>query len=470
LREPIDCERRFLTPVLRLGRRDHSLVTASFFLEFSLAQTIKTIGRVLPNGDLIEIVRSSRDPRKLSLLHSDGKAVRIDERLKLHGTIYMPIAFKAGFLQALRLPSNVAAFGSAKALIADLTKAIRNFTGLGHHFSRLAAFYFVMTWFHDCLRTAPRLSVFGSPSRAADQFMHLATAFCRHGVLLTSVSPSSLLSLPFSFGLTLLLRQCRVSAPMIQLLDAATKPGYFVPRKGELVQPFSPVVLQSDRPLGESADCAEIELPLWPTRQDPPLLDRDTEETLAEQFQCRLLAFRLANFTQTRNCRFDAPDLSSPMGDTARSLGACFSNDPELQGEIVTLLRASDTHARILRATNHESLAVEALLFHAHEAQGDPGAGVHAGALAKTIEVLSAGRGDPIKISPRAVGDLLRSLDFKTEKLDRKGRGVVLLRDIVTRIHEVASDRQVPSLAEGAPGCAQCQRMQELHAGGGLGS
>jgi hypothetical protein len=439
-------------------------------LEFSLAQTVTTGGLVLPDGQLIEILRGDKGAPKLTLLHFDGKAVRIGEELKLQGRIYRPVKFETSFLEALRLPSNVGAFGPATDLISDLTQAVHNFTGLERHYSRLSAFYFVMTWFCDCLRTAPRLSIFGSPSRAADQFMRLATAFCHHGILLTSVSPSGLLSLPFSFGLTLLLRQRQVSTPLMQLLDAATKTGHFVPRKGELVEPFSPVVLQTDKPLHESADCAGIEVPLWPARQDPPLLDRETEEALARQFQCRLLAFRLANFAQTRDSRFVAPNLSSPIGDTARSLGACFSNAPELQEEIVALLQTSDTQARLQRATNHESLAIEALLFHAHEAQGDPSASVHVGALANTIGVLSKGRGHLIKLSPRAGGELLRSLDFKTIRIDRNGRGVVLLKDIVTRVHEVASDRQVPSLAEGAPGCAQCQRMRELPAGGGLRS
>jgi len=435
-----------------------------------VARTVKTLGQILPNGELIEVVRNNKSARTLSFLYFDGKAARIGEKLEVHGTTYIPVEFEASFLEALRLPSKVGAFGPANALVSDLTGAIENFTGLARHFSRLSAFYIFMTWFHDCLRTVPRLSVFGPPSRATDQFMRLAAGFCRHGVLLTSVSPPGLLSLPFSFGLTLLLRQRRVSALMMQLLDAATKTGHFVPRKGQLVEPFSPVVLQMDEPLGESADCPGLDMPLWPARQDPPLLDGETEDTLTEEFQGRLLAFRLANFAQTRKSRFDAPDLSSPLGDTARSLGACFADDPELQSEIVTLLRTSGTHARVLRATSHESLAIEALLFHAHEAQGDPSAGVHVGALANTIKVLSEGRGDPVKLSPRAVGDLLRSLDFQTKKLDRKGRGVVLLTDIVTRVHEVASDRQVPSLAEGAPGCAQCQRMRELHAEGELNS
>jgi hypothetical protein len=440
-----------------------------FFWSFSLAQTVKTSGQVLPNGDLIELLRGSKNPCKLNLLHFDGKVAQISEKLELQGTTYVPTEFEASFLEALLLPSHVDAFGPAKALVADLTSAIQNFTGLEQHYSRLSAFYFVMTWVCDCLRTVPRLSVFGPPSLSMDQFMRLAVVFCRHGVLLSSVSPSNLLSLPFSFGLTLVLRQRRVSASMLQLLDAATKIGHFVPRSGKLVEPFSPVVLQSDRPLGDSTDYVGLDVPLWPTRHDPPLLNLETEETLAEQYQCRLLAFRLVNFAETRKSRFVAPDLSSPIGDTARSLGACFSNDPELQREIVTLLRAADAQARLLRATNKESLAIEALLFHAHEAQGDPGAGVHAGKLAKTMEVLSNGRGAPIKLSARAVGELLRALGFQTKKLDRKGRGVVLLNDIVTRIHEVASDRQVPSVAEGAPGCAQCQRMRELHAGGGLG-
>jgi hypothetical protein len=434
-----------------------------------MAQTVKTEGQILLNGDLLEILRNSKDAGKLTLLHFDGNAPRIGEKLKLHGETYVPLEFGGGFLEALRLPSNVEAFGSAKALVTDLTETIRNFTGLEHHLSRLTAFYFMMTWFCDCLGTAPRLSVIGPPSRAVDQFMRLAAAFCRHGILLASISPSGLLSLPFSFGLTLLLRQRQASAPLMQLLDAATKPGHFVPRNGKFVEIYSPIVLQSDRPLDESTNCTGLDMPLWPARQDPPLLDRETEEALAQQFQSRLLAFRLANFTQTRNSRFDTPDLSSPAGDAARSLGVCFSNEPDLQGEIVSLLRTSDTHARVLRTTTRESLAVEALLFHVHEAQGDLGAGVHVGLLAKTIEVLSTGRGDPIRLSPRAVGQLLRSLNFTTGRLDRNGRGIVLLKDIVARVHEVAWDRQVPSLAQGAPGCAQCQCMREVHAGGGLG-
>jgi hypothetical protein len=196
---------------------------------------VKTSGQALANGDLIEILGGSNGAPKLNLLYSDGKVVRIGDKLKLNGTTYLPVEFEESFLGALRLPSRVAASGPANALVADLARAIQNFAGLGNHFSRLTAFYFLMTWFCDCLRTAPRLSVFGPPSRAADQFMRLAAAFCRHSVLLTSASPSGLLSLPFSFGLTILLRLRRVSPPTLQLLDAATKAGQFVPRKGTFI-------------------------------------------------------------------------------------------------------------------------------------------------------------------------------------------------------------------------------------------
>ena len=46
---------------------------------------------------------------------------------------------------------------------------------------------------------------------------------------------------------------------MIQMLDAATKRGQFVPQNGKLVEPFSPIVLLSDKPLGDLVNRAGIE-------------------------------------------------------------------------------------------------------------------------------------------------------------------------------------------------------------------
>lgn len=420
---------------------------------------LKTAGEVFPDGSMIEILRLSSASPELVLLYSDGKKVLTGKKLKVQGHSYTPVEFEADFLKAVTLPAGVNAYGSAKGLVDDLAKAVQNFTGLEHHFSRLSAFFFVATWFCDCLNIAPRLSVFGPTSRAVDQFMRLAAAFSRHGVLLTGLAPSGLLSLPFELGLTLLLRQSRVSPRMRELLNASKRARHFVMQNGKFVEPFSPVVLQFDKPIDELEG---IGLPVWPRRQNPQLLERETEGKLAEQFQPRLLAFRLANFTPTRKSSFEAPELNSPIGDAARSLGACFSNDPELQAEIVSLLRTYDTHARVVQATNPEALVLEALLFHVHDAKGDRSASVYVGDIAHTIKLICNDRGNPIRLSPRAVGEILGSMGFKTEKLDRYGRGIALLSSIVTRVHELASERQVPSLSQGAPGCAACQHAREV--------
>jgi hypothetical protein len=116
------------------------------------------------------------------------------------------------------------------------------------------------------------------------------------------------------------------------------------------------VVLQLEQPIDNLGLIAGIELPMRVMRGEVPFLDSTAAEAIANEFQSQLLAYRLANLQATRNSNFDPTELTSLVRETARSIGVCFSSDPELQAEIVSLLRNADAHARVLcrlqRASN----------------------------------------------------------------------------------------------------------------------
>jgi hypothetical protein len=205
---------------------------------------------------------------------------------------------------------------------------------------------------------------------------------------------------------------------------------------------------------------AGIELPMRVMRQEVPFLDSTTAEAIAKEFQSQLLAYRLANLQATRNSNFDPTELTSLVRETARSIGVCFSSDPELQAEIVSLLHNADAHARVLSSTCQEAAAVEAMLFLCHEKNGKSNGAIHVGEIAAVLRVLSQGRAEIDIPSPRALGDTLRALGFMTERLDRNGRGIMLCRDIRRRVHETAMNFRVPSLAEGLRGCEDCKLVR----------
>ena len=262
----------------------------------------------------------------------------------------------------------------------------------------------------------------------------------------------------------MILRQPRLSTPLRQALDAATNADHFVSWKGRLVKPFSPIIVYTDSFGGDSAARAGIELAVWPTAKGVPILDHGTEEALAAHFQNRLLNFRLTNFSAVTSSIFDPPELSSPIREIARSLGSCFSNDHDLQSELVGLLRDADLQAQVQLSTGKLSLLLECLLVRCHESQGQKNAGVHVGALAEDMLALSAGRSNPIDLKPRAVGELLRDLGLETQRLDRNGRGILLCSQIAGRVHQLAMQFRVPTITTGAQQCALCEEVRQEHA------
>jgi hypothetical protein len=273
--------------------------------------------------------------------------------------------------------------------------------------------------------------------------------------------PEVLLSLPFEFGLTLVFNQCRLTEGLRQFLDASSNANQFVVQGGRFVNPFCSVALHTERVIGESAAFASIKLPLWPIRTEIAFLDFSTEEEIGKEFQAKLLTFRLSNVQVARKCNFDPSELSSPSRETARSLGACYSGDPDLQREIVSLLRDADAQARVRSSTCQEAVVVEAMLFLCHEKNGDKGGNLRVSEIADAVRVINIGREEITSPSPRGVGEILRALGFETTKLDKKGRGIILCRDIDRRVHEVAFNFGVPSLWKGMPNCVGCKSVWE---------
>ena len=141
------------------------------------------------------------------------------------------------------------------------------------------------------------------------------------------------------------------------------KPNEYVLKGGRLVKPFCSVVLRIEKSFGDLSPFAGFQLAMWQIRKTIPFLDASAEEAIAKKFQGHLLSFRLANLQAARASCFDPAELTSPVWDTARSVGACFSSDPDLQAEIVSVLRSADAHVRVLSSTSREAVVVEAMLF-----------------------------------------------------------------------------------------------------------
>ena len=419
-------------------------------------ETIRTNGQIFDDGQAIEVVRrqAGDDTNKLALLYFDGRQSRITDQLELNGKNYEPTEVTADLLRAVRFPTEPRDFDSPAALVKNLGAIIEEYSGLSDRLSRLTALYVVGTWLYDLVGTAPRLIVHGSPGRAVDQLQKILNCVCRHTIALADVTPGSLLSVPFPLGVTLLIRQRKMTERLRRFLLASGSGDQFIRHGGGFINPFCPVVLQVEEV--SDSGVSVIELPMRVTRQEIPFLDSAAAAAIAEELQGQLLAYRLANLHEARGSNFDPTELTSAVRETARSIGACFPSDPTLQAELVSLLRSADAHARVLSSTSQEAITAEALLYLCHQKNGSGCDEIYVGEIAEAVRVLNQGRGEMSNPSPRALGEVLRALGFATEKLDKHGRGVLLGREIYRKIHEVACDFDAPSLAAGMHGCDEC--------------
>jgi len=185
-----------------------------------------------------------------------------------------------------------------------------------------------------------------------------------------------------------------------------------------------------------------------------PILDNAMRQKIANDFQPKLLTYRLANFLKVLNSVFDAPELTSSMQELAKSLSACTPSDPDLQAQVPELLRNQDREIRSAAWLDLNVVIVEAILAFLHEAREDS---VYVAEITRTAEAILSRRGENRELEPRAVGARLGVLGLITEPRDSKGIRLVLTGGVSRRVHELAYSLSVPSIHHGARRCPVCR-------------
>jgi len=186
------------------------------------------------------------------------------------------------------------------------------------------------------------------------------------------------------------------------------------------------------------------------------VLGDQTGQEIASKHQPRLLSYFLRNANNVRDSKFDVPSFTMPMRELARILGACVPDDPQLQSELIELLRERDEEVRFEDSHDFRPTVIEALLYFFHKKSKHS---VQVQEIAEAANALLKNRGESFQLNPRAVGEILRSIDFATIRLGSAGRGIRLLRDGNLKIHRLAADFQVPTIMNASNKCDLCKEF-----------
>jgi hypothetical protein len=413
-------------------------------------RTIPTAGETIAGRVVLELVRDVRNPTGLALLRCDGSRSKVAPRHKLLGKTYTPPVVDEKMANHLRLPVQTAPYGSARKLFNDIESLFRTFGGVNEGQAALATYIGFGTFFVDLASIAPCLILTGPDVFQAAQLLKVFGCVTRHPVLLSGLG-TSLCDLPYSVQPTVLLYQPGRS-PLVKLLHAASQVrGFSVARQGTVEDLFGAKVMYlGDRSLKGIAAEVAIRMALSPAPAGTPLLTDDIKEKLANEFQAKLLRYRIDNFARVRRSDFDAPQLAGSARVIARFLGSCFPGNRELQSGVLRSLAGMDEAARVALAMRPESLLVEALLIQCHEGKE----AVYVGDVTSSVNAILRERGETFKVDARAVGPKIASLGLFTKR-DASGYAFKVTNEIRRQVHQLAGAYAVPTFLKSCRLCRE---------------
>lgn len=412
---------------------------------------IPTAGEFLPNGMILDLGRED-GINEVGFLSQDGDRFRIVRSVNYDGKTYVPPSVDPTFMRALRLPSHAASYSSARELFNEIRSLLAGYCDLPQRFLLQLVYFIFGTWLVDRLPIAPFLSIVAPAAAPRSVLLQLLALLCRHSLLVTTENPVGLWTLPMHLRPTLLLDAAELSVPVQKFLRASSSQGTHCPQRGQALDLYCAKAICSPEPLRDPALASfALQISLAPSRRELPVLSDEDSRQIADEFQAKLLMYRVKSYFDVRPPELDVAGLTAPTQSLARSLAACIVDDAKLQAKLVPLLRQQDQEFPVERSAGLESVILESLLSCSHEKGRST---VRAAELAGVANTVLNRRGETLRISPEIVGRRLKSLGFRTEPIGSMGNGLWLLGEIRARIHSLAHEYGVQAGIE--DGCTYC--------------
>ena len=422
-----------------------------------------TAGELFPDGGALELIRAAGDS---TLLLFDGHKHVVAPRIEFRGQVFEPLKVHPSILRALTLPTKCEPYGSTRELFTAVAGLIQRVAPVSESAAAAIAFIVFATWFVDLLPVAPFLWVVVPPTASADALSQVLRLLCRRALCVGQLTTVALRSMPMDLQPTIVTQVSKVTPDLIRVLCASNHRGTYLPVRNKMVDLYCAKIVFADQPLPDPASAGfPLEIALAPSCEYAPPLNLAEAQQVAEEFQPKLLHYRLLNHRKITLPQFDLSGFTAPMQALAQSLGACIVDDDELQSQIVTLLKPCDREIQVDRAALLESIVLEALLTACHGAQSGA---LSMNDLTQAVNTILRGRGEKLEVSAETVGRKLRALDFRTDFIAGGRKGLTLLEETRKKIHALAADYGVRMLRAGPTEglCGWCMELAAALPGG----
>jgi len=417
-------------------------------------EEVETAGEMLPDGTMLELIRPNPGAGELGLLWWDGRNATVGKQFKVNGKIYRPANLHRTSLRALRLPAHAAPYGTTRDLFNGLCGLFAEYADIPENDAWQIAYFILASFLTERLLTAPFLSLtapFGAPR---NQMLRLLSCLCRRALKLIDVTPTAMCKLA-NLRPTFLFDEPILSQRAERFLYATNSGGAVALKNGHVSDVVTAKVLCSREPLRDALLASQgLQVTLLPGTHEIPFLEDSVCASIANEFQAKLLQYRLTNLGRIRTPDLDVSELAVPLQDVARTIASCVVDDRELQLGVVQFLRGRDLRGPLDSSTELGCAVLEGLFFCCHRTESR----VLCGELADIVNTIWTQRGEGLETTPESVGWKLRGLNLRTEPIDGAGKGLRFTEGARLRIHQLAKAYRIPSLPHSArEDCTHCK-------------
>jgi hypothetical protein len=343
-----------------------------------------------------------------------------------------PTAFLAEGDDAPSAPPPLKSDHETLELHAEMKRMIARRTFLPDPVSALVAFWATSTWFQEAYTVLPCLVITG-PAHEATAILRVLNELCYSPILLAGFKRGNLRDLN-RCG-TLLISEQNLDARSAALLGNLMNRDFVVVEQGSYLYCASSAAVY----IGEDSAIQKIQNSIFIDATVPALAREAVADRSApaeiDAVRKRIIAYRTKNLDKVRSLEFNPRGLSREANVIANALGSCIVGAPQLQTQLVALLKPQARQQFADRSESDEALVLAAVIALCNQDKGH----VFAKEIGAEVNRLLAARGETRLLTPEKVGHKLKKLGLFTRRLSHAGNGLILDQPTKKRLREVAA-------------------------------
>jgi hypothetical protein len=315
-------------------------------------------------------------------------------------------------------------------LYTDIKRMIARSTFLAEGGSALVAFWAMSTWFRQALQVFPILLVSG-PAFEANSVLNVLNELCSQPILLAGFRRGDLKDLR---GFTFLISEPHLDKRTAALLGNLTNRNFLLVEEGSLLDFAASRAIY----IGENSAIGKIphsiHVHATPALAQNAVAHRSLRAEI-EGLRERILAYQTKHLGKVRSLEFNPRGLSPELTVIGNVLGSCIVGSPQLQTQLVALLKPQAQQQLADRSDSDEALVVGAALALSHKDKGE----LYVKEITAEVNRLLVLRGETRQLSPEKVGHKLKKVGLFTRRLSQAGNGLTLDQPTRKRLHELAA-------------------------------